>query len=128
MELPPVRSDEELGDALTLRNELLSGPLEAEDLDRLHALCLLIADYEKRRYPLPAPDPVRFVEFRLQALGMVPAALAERLQVSPVEIDDFLSRRKPPSLELARRLHEELGVPGDVMLAPYRLAATVHAA
>src|SRR4051812_45861791 len=47
----------------------------SEAADRIELLAMLIEDYEKKRFPIAAPDPVEAILFRMEQQGLTRADL-----------------------------------------------------
>jgi len=93
----------------------LDPPAGTLDADRLELLAVLIETYEKVRFPINLPDPVDAVRFCMEQRGLGPRDLVPYLG-SPSRVSEVLARRRPINLAMARRLHEGLGIPAEVLL------------
>lgn len=85
------------------------------EADRLELLALLIETYEKTRFPMNLPDPVDALRFCMEQRGLTNRDLIPFLG-SPSRVSEVLARRRPINLAMARRLHEGLGIPAEVLL------------
>jgi predicted transcriptional regulator len=86
-----------------------------EDLARLRAQALLVADWEAQHYPPVPPDPLEAIRFRIEQLGLgtreITAILGARSHASEV----LLGKRKL-SLAMIRRAHRALDIPLEVLV------------
>ncbi len=92
------------------------------DADRFDLLALVIEDYERRRWPVDAPDPVEAIRFGMEAGGRTQADLG-RLLGSRQRASDILGRKRPLTMKMAWRLHREWGIPAEALLQPSAPAA-----
>ena len=60
-----MRSDEEFDAAMERIDEIFHAPVGSAEGDQLEVLVGLVEDYEVERYPIPPPDPVDVIEFRI---------------------------------------------------------------
>src|SRR5881394_1319799 len=63
------------------------------DADRFDLLALVIEDYEKRHWPIEAPDPVEAIRYRMESGGYSQSDLG-RLLGSRQRASEILSRRR----------------------------------
>jgi HTH-type transcriptional regulator/antitoxin HigA len=105
--------------ALYFEHEPESGSPEA---DRFDVLSDLIEAYESRNWPIDLPDPVEAIRYRMEAGNLQPKDLAAVLG-SRSRASEILGRKRPITLEMARRLHKAWGIPADVLIRPYPLDA-----
>ena len=83
-------------------------PVEEE----LELWALLIENYEEAQHPIPPPDPVEAILFRMDQLGLKPRDLTPYIK-SKSKISEVLNRKRPLSLSMIRSLHQGLGIPAD---------------
>lgn len=110
-----INSVKEHKRALATIEQLWESKPGTEEHDALEVLALLVEDYEKRLFPMPEPDPVAAIRFRLEQLGkgqkdLVPI-LGSRSRVSEV-----LNRRRSLSLVMIRKLHDSLQIPFEALI------------
>jgi HTH-type transcriptional regulator / antitoxin HigA len=87
--------------------------------DTEFGLMLLMCDrYEAQHHVVPPPDPVSAIEFAIDQRGLTTADL-QRMLGSRQRVHDIMRRKRRLSLEHVRALHEELGVPAEVLIQAY---------
>lgn len=84
--------------------------------EQMELLALVIKDFESKHYPLDPPDPIEAIRFRLEQQRLTQKDL-ERCLGNRVPVAAILSRRRPLTLAMMRRLHQFLGIPADVLIA-----------
>src|SRR5438067_702790 len=85
------------------------------DADRLELLTLLVQDYESRLSPQTLPDPIEAIRFRMEQQELKQNDLVPYMG-SRSKVSEVLSRKRPLTLPMIRRLHEGLGIPARVLL------------
>ncbi len=84
--------------------------------DRLDILATLVQAYEVKHVPITAPDPVEAIKFRMDQSGLSIKDLEPIIGKSN-RVYEVLSRKRPLTLAMIRRLHKSLGIPADVLIA-----------
>ena len=122
MELKPIRSKKEHQAALKEIEALWSAKEGSREADRLEVLALLVERYEQEHFPIPAPDPIDFLQYVMETRGLSRKDL-EPFIGSRARVAEVLNRVRPLSLLMIRRLVEGLKIPADVLVQRYELAA-----
>ena len=87
--------------------------------DTEFGLLMLMCDrYESEHHTVPPPDPVATIEFALDQRGLTTVDL-QRLLGSRQRVHDIMRRKRCLSLKHVRVLHDELGVPAEVLIQAY---------
>jgi HTH-type transcriptional regulator/antitoxin HigA len=121
MEIKPIRTDEDHAAALEEIESHWGAEPGTPEGDRLDVLLALLRAYEDERHAIPPPDPIDAIRFRLEQLGLDAAAL-QSIIGHRGRVSEILNRKRPLTLEMIRRLHVELGIPSDVLIAEYPLS------
>lgn len=124
MDVRPIRTEADYRWALGeieayFDNEPVRGTPEA---DRFEVLADLIEAYESRNWAIDLVDPIDLIEYRMELSGLQAKDLAAVLG-SKSRASEILNRKRPISLDMARRLHAAWGIPAEVLIRPYRLDA-----
>ena len=92
---------------------------------RLELLAKLVEDYEKEHFKFRKPDPVEAILFRMEQQGLRQTDLAA-IVGGKNRASEILSRKRPHTLAMIRALHEQLGIPSELLIqeprAEYRVA------
>ena len=84
--------------------------------EKLQVVLLLIKQYEDANYPIPLPDPIDAIKFKMDELGLKNKDLVGKVG-SKGYVSSLLNKRKPLTLELAKLFHQELKIPAEVLLS-----------
>src|SRR5262245_28373838 len=90
--------------------------------DRLDVLVTLVEAWESKHYPLALPDAVEAIKYHMEQQGLAPRDLIPCIG-SRNGVYDVLSRRRPLTLAMVRRLHEGLGIPAESLIKTDRQQA-----
>ncbi|MDP9124486.1 MAG: transcriptional regulator [Pseudomonadota bacterium] len=117
MEIRPIRTDDDYRAALAEVSPLFDNEPEpgTPEGDRFDVLCTLIEAFERKHYPVAAPDPVEAIRFHMQQAALMPADLVPMIgQLNRVY--EVLNRTRQLSIGMIRRLHDQLGIPAESLI------------
>ncbi len=115
LKLKIINSEKDHKRALAAIEQLWESKPGTETHDALDVLALLVEDYEKRTFPMEEPDPVAAIRFRLEQMGKEQKDLVPILG-SRGRVSEVLNRKRPLSLAMIRRLHDELHIPFEALI------------
>lgn len=115
MNIHPVKTTEDHAAALKRIGELWDAPEGSEGADELDVLATLVEAWERVNVPIEKPDPVDALLFRMEQMGLARRDL-EPFIGSRGRVSEVLSRHRPLSLAMIRRLHAGLGIPAEVLI------------
>jgi HTH-type transcriptional regulator/antitoxin HigA len=90
-------------------------------------LALIIEDYERKRWPIEPPEAIDAIRYRMEMSGYTQADLG-RLLGSRQRASDILTRKRPLTMRMAWKLHNEWGIPAEALIAPPRMRGRRSAA
>ena len=126
-QIAPIRNQRDC-DAATreitrLMDKEVTKKLTQAEAARLEVLATLVDAYESALVQDVPPDPIEALKFRLDQLGVPTADLARILGSRP-RASEILNRKRPMTLSMIRLIHEEYGVPPEVLIQDYPLKRT----
>lgn len=115
MEIKPIHTKADHRAALKEIETLMSARPRTREGERLDVLVTLVEAWEKKHYPIALPDPIEAIKFRMEQSGLGPKDLVPMIgQLNRVY--EVLSRRRPLTLAMIRRLHQDLGIPAESLI------------
>lgn len=120
MDIKPIKNETDYDAALQAIDGLMGASQGTPEADALEVLVTLVEGYEKRRWPVDAPDPVAMIEHVMEARGYRQKDLAVLLGSQP-HASEVLNRRRPLTLEMIRTLSAEWKLPAEALLREYDL-------
>ncbi|WP_455923455.1 helix-turn-helix domain-containing protein [Pseudomonas putida] len=115
MDIKPIRSDDDLAEALARVSHLWNAPLGSPEGDELEILTLVIEKYEAARFPIPPSNPIEAIKFRMEQQGLTPRDLEAFIGPSG-RVSEVLNGKRPLSLRMIKRLHDGLRIPYESLL------------
>jgi len=116
MDIKPIHTERQHRSALREIERLWAARPGTPEHDTLEVLATLVEDYEDKHQPVYPPDPVAAIRFRVEQLDLDRKALEPSIG-SRARVSEVLSGRRRLTLSMIRRLHKQLGIPADVLLA-----------
>jgi HTH-type transcriptional regulator/antitoxin HigA len=120
MVLKPIKTKSEYKAALKEIDLLFDVPDKTPEADRLEILVMLVEKYEAQHFPIPAPDPIDFLNYAMETRGLTRKDL-ELYIGNRGRVAEVLNRARPLTLAMIRRLSEGLKLPADILIADYKL-------
>lgn len=116
----PIKNNEQYEDALARVYTLMQKNIkpDSKDSDELEILSILIKEYELIHFPVPKPNPLEAIKFRLEQMNMSEAELSEILGYRSRK-SEILSGKRKLNLTMIRKLVEKLQIPADVLIQAY---------
>ena len=122
MNIRPIKCEADYDAALDAIDRLMGAAPGTPESDKLDILVTLAEAYEALRWPIEAPDPVSAIEHVMEARGLRQKDLAAVIGSQP-RASEVLGRRRPLTLPMIRALSAEWGLPADLLVREYDLAA-----
>ncbi len=117
-----IKTEEEYDRA----NERVEFLMEVEPLnntpegDELDLLFVLIKNYDDENYPVPELDPIEVVKFFMEEKGLERKDL-ENIIGDKTLVSRVLNKKRKLTLEMIRRLVENLSIPINLLVKDYQL-------
>lgn len=109
-----IRNEEDYDLALERIEEIFDAVPGSKEFDELEALVSLVERYEDEKYPIPNPDPLTAIKFRMEQQNLKNKDLIPLIG-SKSEVSEILSGKRDLTLDMIRKLNKELGIPAEVL-------------
>lgn len=120
MDIKPIKAEADYEAALAEIAQLMDAEADTPEGDRLDLLTTLAEAWEAKHFPIDKPDPIEMIKHRMEAQGLTRRDL-ESMIGSRSRVSEVLSRRRPLSLNMIRRLNRDMNIPADILIQPYKL-------
>jgi HTH-type transcriptional regulator / antitoxin HigA len=118
MEIRPIRTQADYQKALQEIELLFDAAENTLEHDRLDILSTLVEAYEKTHFPIELPDPIEAIQYYMDARAWSRRDL-EICLGSRARVSEILSRKRTLTLEMIRKLNQELRIPAEILIQPY---------
>jgi HTH-type transcriptional regulator/antitoxin HigA len=109
-------SDEDLQAAFKRLESVYQADDGTPEADEMEILVALIESYENKHYRIGPADPIEAIRFRMDQQGLSVKDLQAYIGSSG-RVTEVLNRKRPLSLRMIKRLHDELHIPYESLLA-----------
>ncbi|MBK0003709.1 type II toxin-antitoxin system HigA family antitoxin [Erwinia sp. S38] len=112
MQIKPIRTEQDYNAALRTVSPMFENEpeLNTPDGDYFEVMCLLIEEYEKKHFPIEAPDPIEAIKFRMEQQGLSVKDLEPAIGKAN-RVYEVLNGKRNLTLPMIRRLHKQFGIP-----------------
>lgn len=118
--LKPIKNNQNYEETLARIYLLMQKEVkpDSKESDELEILSILVKEYENKQYPVPKPNPLDAIKFRLDQMNMSEAELSEILGYRSRK-SEVLSGKRKLSLSMIRKLNEALKIPAEILIQAY---------
>ncbi|WP_295439072.1 transcriptional regulator [uncultured Thiodictyon sp.] len=124
MDIKLIKTDADYRAALAEIETLMMAGADTPEGERLDLLVTLVEAYERCHYPMDLPDPVAAIRFEMEQNGLTPKDLEPMIGRSN-RVYEILNRKRPLTLKMIWRLHQDLGIPAESLIKPHDKSVTV---
>lgn len=112
-----IKTDAQYDSALACLSDLMDKDIKAgSDLEEeLDLLVVVIRDYERSKVAAPISDPIEAILFRMDQQGLKKKDMVPYIGSLP-KVSEVLSRKRPLTLAMMRKLHTGLGIAAETLL------------
>jgi HTH-type transcriptional regulator/antitoxin HigA len=121
MKLKLIKTKEEYQKALKRLDKIFHAKKGTKEQEELEIIILLIQKYEDEIVgEYPDPDPIEAIKFKMEQMEMTQKDLAEVIGLKS-RASEILSRKRPMSINIIRKISTALSIPADILIQPYKL-------
>ncbi|MGN0730902.1 MAG: ImmA/IrrE family metallo-endopeptidase [Treponema sp.] len=110
-----IKTNEDYERVLARIEGLFDAQPDTPEGDELELLVTLVELYEKKEYPIEAPDPISAIKFRMEQQGLKNKDLIPYIG-SKSKVSEVLSGKRDLSLSMIRKLNAGLGIPVEILI------------
>ena len=120
MKLKLIKTEEEYQKALKRLDKIFHAKKGTKQQEELEILVMLIQRYEDETVgEFPDPDPIEAIKFKMEQMEMTQKDLAEIIGLKS-RASEILSRKRPMSINIIRKISTALSIPADILIQPYK--------
>jgi len=122
MNIKPIKSEADYRLALKRLEEVFDAPIDTSESHEADILGVLVDEYEKKHYPIEAPDPIEAIKIRMEELQLKQIDLVDVIG-SKSRVSEVLNRKRKLTIEKIRRLTKRLTLSPALLITDYQLAS-----
>jgi HTH-type transcriptional regulator / antitoxin HigA len=120
MELKLIKTEQDYQKALERLDEIFDAKIGTPESDEADIIGLLVDEYEKKHYPIEAPDPIEAIKIRMEEMQLKQKDLVGMIG-GKSRVSEILSKKKKLTIEMVRILAERLNLSAQLLISDYNL-------
>jgi len=120
MEIKLIKTETDYIQALKRLEAIFSAEIGTTESDEADVLGLLIDEYEKKYYPIEAPDPIEAIKIRMEEMQLKQIDLVNEIG-GKSRVSEILNRKRKLTVEMIRKLTARLNLSPELLIADYQL-------
>ena len=120
MNIRPIKTDLDYKEALKRLEVIFDAAVGTIEGDEADVLGLVIDEYEKRHYPIEAPDPIEAIKIRMEEMSLKQMDLVNEIG-GKSRVSEILNRKRKLTVEMIRKLTTKLNLSAGLLINDYQL-------
>jgi HTH-type transcriptional regulator/antitoxin HigA len=116
MNVRPIKKETDYNYALARVEELWGSKKGTPAGNEFEVWITLIEAYEREKYPIGPPDPISAIEYYMEKNELNRSDLSKYFGSKSL-VSDILNGKKTLTLKIIKALHEELGIPYEMLIS-----------
>jgi len=121
MNIKLIKTESDYRKALNRLDEIFDAKIGTPESDEADILGMLVDEYEKKHYPINAPDPIEAIKIRMQEMHLKQVDLVNEIG-GKSRVSEVLNRKRKLTVEMIRKLTNRLSLSADILINDYKLA------
>ena len=120
MEIRLIKTQTDYSQALKRLEIIFSAEIGTEESDEADVLGLLVDEYEKKHFPIVAPDPIEAFKIRMEEMQLKQIDLVNEIG-GKSRVSEILNRKRKLTVEMIRKLTTRLNLSPELLINLYQL-------
>ena len=120
MNITPIKNEIDYRNALKRLEAIFDAPIGSEDSDEADLLGLMVDEYEKKHYPIEAPDPIEAIKIRMEEMQLKQIDLVNEIG-GKSRVSEILNRKRKLTVDMIRKLNRRLNLSPELLIHDYKL-------
>jgi HTH-type transcriptional regulator/antitoxin HigA len=120
MKINPIKTNSDYQNALKRLEVIFDAVIGTHESDEADILGLMIDDYEKKHYPIEAPDPIEAIKIRMEEMKLKQVDLVNEIG-GKSRVSEILNRKRKLTVEMIRNLTKRLNLSAGLLIHDYQL-------
>jgi len=120
MNIKPKKTETDYRIALKRLEIIFDAVIGTSESDEADVLGMMIDEYEKKYYPVDAPDPIEAIKIRMEEMQLKQIDLVNEIG-GKSRVSEILNRKRKLTVEMIRKLTTRLNLSPGLLIADYQL-------
>ena len=121
MNISPIKTEADYRKALKRLETIFDAPIGSADSDEADLLGLMVDEYEKKHYPIEAPDPIEAIKIRMEEMHLKQIDLVNEIG-GKSRVSEILNRKRKLTVDMIRKLNRRLSLSPELLINDYKLS------
>jgi len=121
MNIVPLKTNKDYENALKRMELLFDVPAGTPESDEADILALVIDDYERKHFPIEAPDPIEAIKIRMEEMHLKQSDLVNEIG-GKSRVSEILNRKRKLTVDMIRNLTSKLNLSANILVKDYQLS------
>jgi len=120
MNIQLIKSELDYQNALKRLEVVFDSLIGTPESDEADVLGLMIDEYEKKHYPIEAPDPIEAIKIRMEEMQLKQIDLVNEIG-GKSRVSEILNRKRKLTVDMIRKLTTRLNLSPGLLINDYQL-------
>jgi HTH-type transcriptional regulator/antitoxin HigA len=120
MKIKLIKTEPDYQEALKRLEIIFDTAIGTPESDEAYILGLMIDDYEKKHYPIEAPDPIEAIKIRMEELQLKQIDLINEIG-GKSRVSEIMNRKRKLTVDMIRKLTARLNLSPGLLISDYHL-------
>ncbi|MFP4026131.1 MAG: type II toxin-antitoxin system HigA family antitoxin [Thiohalospira sp.] len=120
MDIKLIKTESDYENALKRLEVIFDAKNGTPESDEADILGLLIDEYEKKHYPIEAPDPIEAIKIRMEEMHLKQVDLVKEIG-GKSRVSEILNKKRKLTIEMIRKLTKRLNLSPGLLIRDYHL-------
>ena|ERR1035437_2569007 len=120
MDIKLIKTETDYRIALKRLETIFDAVIGTSESDEADVLGMMIDEYEKKYYPIDAPDPIEAIKIRMEEMQLKQIDLVNEIG-GKSRVSEILNRKRKLTVEMIRKLTTRLNLSPGLLITDYQL-------
>jgi HTH-type transcriptional regulator/antitoxin HigA len=120
MDIKLIKTESDYQIALRKLEDIFDASVGTPESDKADILGILIDEYEKKHYPIDAPDPIEAIKIRMEEMQLKQIDLVSEIG-GKSRVSEILNRKRRLTVDMIRKLASKLNLSAGLLIKDYQL-------
>lgn len=120
MKMKLIKTEADYNRVINRLETIFDAKVGTAESDEADVLALLVDEYEKKHFPIAAPDPIEAIKIRMEEMQLKQIDLVKEIG-GKSRVSEILNRKRKLTVEMIRKLSLRLNLSPDVLINDYSL-------
>ena len=120
MNITPIKSKSDYQEALARLETIFDAKTGTAESDEADLIGLMVDEYEKKYYPIEAPDPIEAIKIRMEEMQLKQIDLINEIG-GKSRVSEILNRKRKLTVDMIRKLTTRLNLSPGLLINDYQL-------